>query len=307
MKLKTQVSTRQKTVLKQAAQLLAALLFIGILSTQVNNDKELTELENENPAHVQVQEDAQLSDQPMQAEIMEEQAVKAPMEDLTPKLENQEEQKMVQKPVQNTQVKKTLKKASPSSTLQTSSAVAYTEMKMELNDYSGKLQWASSFQRNIKSFVIEKSIDDEVYEEIGQVSGEGKGEFRNNNSYEFSDDELMYVQMPHVFYRIKQVGVNGDNGYSDVVAFDMGLPEGLYAQVERSPKNKLEIHYSAPQSGPVAYEILDAFGAVASSGELKGTFDSQSFLLETGTWNQGSYYLKLKAGKYSFMEAFVIE
>lgn len=304
MKLKNKLSPKQKTVFNKTPQILAAILFFGILSANFNFEEEVEEQSPSPTIETLGQEEANLNKQETETVLTE---VEAPaMETIeSEEFEAEKEEVQVNTMAKNSRQTQTL--ASQRSLATTSSSAAFAQMNMEVENYSGKLSWANSFQRNVKHFAIERSIDDEQYLEIGRIDGKGKGEFSKETFYEFKDTSLMYVQMPSVLYRIKQVGVDGDKNYSDVIEYDMGLPEGLYASVDINPQKELLIHYAATTSGKVAYKILNAVGEPVSQGEVQGEFDSKLLTLEAKQWKSGAYYLQLETEKHSFMEAFEID
>ena len=188
-----------------------------------------------------------------------------------------------------------------------SGSMKFTKMDMHVNNYGGKLEWAGNYQRNIKQFVIERSLDDEQYEQVGELAGEGEGEFKKELRYAFEDSSLMHVQMPRIYYRIKQVGTNGDFSYSDVVEHDFGLPVGLYASVDINSEQQAIIQYAADKTGPVKYKILDAVGNAVQQGELNADFTPQTLVLNINSWEKGVYYLNIDDEAHSLTQIFEFE
>ncbi|HET8855399.1 MAG TPA: T9SS type A sorting domain-containing protein, partial [Salinimicrobium sp.] len=79
-------------------------------------------------------------------------------------------------------------------------------------DKENVLTWGTASEKDNSHFEIEKSVDGETFERIGQVNG-------NGNSYEaitynFSDH---YLTSSQAYYRLKQVDFDGKFEYSKIV------------------------------------------------------------------------------------------
>ncbi|MEM6803122.1 MAG: hypothetical protein AAF696_17080, partial [Bacteroidota bacterium] len=135
----------------------------------------------------------------------------------------------------------------------------------------------------------------------------GEGEFEGQKNFEFNDQTLRFTQMPRVFYRVKHEGYDGNSGYSDVFEYDLGLPEGLYAEVKQEDQKEIRIHYSSYKSGQINYKILNTFGEKLVQGELEAEFDPRVLLVEIDAWEKGSYYLELSDETYSLTQVFELE
>ena len=286
-----------KTFLKRPSTYLMALLFLGILSSQFNINEDI-ELEK--------QEESILNDEALKIEETEALSAMEALEEVEEESKEAAEADEAFAVAKNLQANKAVKPDGIQSVNELSSAVAYKAVQVNVNDFAGELSWTSTFQKNIQSFVIERSMDDENYEKVGAIAGEGSGEFSRDISYSFQDTTLMFIQMPRVYYRIRQVGLDGKKGYGDVVEYDTGLEIGFYGSVTVGEENDLIIHYAADKSGPVRFEILNVFGESVHTGKLNAEYDPKSTQLDRGLFKKGTYYLKLSDDKNSFMQQFEV-
>ena len=277
-------------------------MFVGVLSTQFNVEQGFKVEENtaSNNQNTDFNDIDQILD-----------AAPVPKADAAALAENAELMSTVQqKSATSTKSQKSQETfqtesiASVQSVNKMSASMKYTKIEMNVSNHAGKLEWASSYQRNVKQFFIEKSLDDENFEVIGKLAGEGVGEFNKELEYSFEDSSLMHVQMPRIYYRIKQEGINGDHSYSDVIEHDFGLPVGLYASVLIKPDNQAVIQYAADKTGPVTYQVLDVLGNLVKEGQLQADFTPQSLVLDLNDWEKGTYYLSLDDETHSFMQNF---
>ena len=224
-KLRNRITPDFKTLIRRPSTYLMALLFIAMLSSpfNFNEDIEQTGIEATNEAMDQMQiDETEMAPAPEQEEVEEIEAEKA---------EEVEEKNQSLRTNTFSQNVASPKLESAQSVTDLSSAVAYKAVKLNVAKFSGELSWTSAFQKNIKHFEIERSMDDEHYEKIGSIAGEGLGEFNKDISYSFEDTSLMYIQIPRIYYRIRQVGLDGKKGYGDVIEFDTELEIGFYGNV----------------------------------------------------------------------------
>lgn len=190
------------------------------------------------------------------------------------------------------------------SPMSTTSMVQYASMEAVVEENKGKLIWKTMAQRHIKSFEIERSIDDDTYVSLGSIPAEGSGEHMQEKLYEFVDEKLAMVQMPRVYYRIKQIGFDGVDSYSDVMEHDFGLDLGLYARIEEKSSGQINILYAADKSGPITMKIFDVGGQVLEKRDLEADFDPQLLAIDATNLKEGNYFLQLEDGSTSVMEQF---
>ncbi|MEM6800042.1 MAG: hypothetical protein AAF696_01495 [Bacteroidota bacterium] len=190
---------------------------------------------------------------------------------------------------------------------QVSSAAKYGQLKAELKGTNGKVLWSTLFQRHIENFEIQRSIDDHSYETIGKVKGAGQGAHEREEVYEFLDKSLANVQMPRVYYRIKQIGFDGLEEVSEPMEYEFGLDLGLYSRIDKKEGGEVKLLYAADRSGPINMRILNVAGEVMSSQGLEADFDPQSLIVDASSWKSGKYFLQLQDESSSVMEQFIYE
>ena len=82
------------------------------------------------------------------------------------------------------------------------------------------LNWKTASEMNSEKFLIERSIDGKLFENIGMVAS--KGTTNNSSTYSYIDDKAI---KGYNYYRLKQLDFNGDFEYSEIrtVKFDLML------------------------------------------------------------------------------------
>jgi hypothetical protein len=90
--------------------------------------------------------------------------------------------------------------------------VKYSQFYGTSKDGNNLLTWATSSEVNNSHFEIERSADGETFEPIGRV--DAKGGSRSDVNYEFVDHSPF---MKANYYRLKQVDLDGQFSFSDIV------------------------------------------------------------------------------------------
>lgn len=82
------------------------------------------------------------------------------------------------------------------------------------------LNWETLSERDNDRFIVQRSVGDKVFEDIGEVKGAG---FSNEKlAYEFIDRDFLGGQLN--YYRLKQVDYNGEYEYSEIISVNTPLP-----------------------------------------------------------------------------------
>ncbi|MEA3447440.1 MAG: T9SS type A sorting domain-containing protein [Bacteroidota bacterium] len=73
------------------------------------------------------------------------------------------------------------------------------------------LSWTTASEINNEIFLVQRSVDGNVFETIGNVQGAGNS--NQLEKYDFADEK----PVPNAYYRLKQVDFNGDYKYSNII------------------------------------------------------------------------------------------
>ncbi len=161
------------------------------------------------------------------------------------------------------------------------------------------LKWSTASEVNNHGFEIEKSSDAENFHTIGFVSGAGTTTDKQNYTF---IDKLNFTPENVLYYRLKQVDLNGKYNYSSVISVDNNLPlEFALLQNYPNPFNpSTTITYSVANTTPVNLKLYDISGQevatlvneVKNPGIYKINFDAASLA-------SGVYLVRMIAGNYS--------
>ncbi|MEM6347834.1 MAG: hypothetical protein AAF927_28350 [Bacteroidota bacterium] len=190
----------------------------------------------------------------------------------------------------------------------TASAVQFMGVASSLNanGTAGLVKWSTAMEQNTQFFEIERSLDGDKFESLGKINAQGKGVHQQRNDYSFEDESLGMTQMPRVFYRVKQTGMDGKSVTTDMIEHDLNLDLGLYAAILKSENanEKIKIRYAGDQEGSMTLRIFKPSGEVLIEQTLKSDFTPQMVSVETAGWEAGPYFLQLANENTTVMEQF---
>ncbi|MFC0774104.1 Ig-like domain-containing protein [Terrimonas alba] len=171
--------------------------------------------------------------------------------------------------------------------------VSFTAM---LNGNDINLKWATSSEKNVSHFVIEKSIDGEIYSEAGIVFAAGNTNETKN--YSFSDKDIDAGKQAVIYYRLRSVDIDGKSELSYVRSIRFGKTEEQKISMAAYPNpviNELRITIPASwQNKKVSYEVYNNMGQVAFRNIASSA--GQTEALQLTKLSKGFYIIKVSCG-----------
>ncbi|MBN8701032.1 MAG: T9SS type A sorting domain-containing protein [Chitinophagales bacterium] len=138
--------------------------------------------------------------------------------------------------------------------------VTYTSFDAVVADKTVLLKWITAREMNNSHFVVERSFDKADFSTAGivldgfSVNGTGK-------SYQFKDNIADLQGKTVVYYRLKQVDVDGKFTYSNVLAVRLQSKTGVTMQVSPNPfTENLSMRFSATENGTAQIRIINSYG-----------------------------------------------
>jgi len=150
------------------------------------------------------------------------------------------------------------------------------------------LQWKISNEINNAYFSVEHSSDGINFKPIGRV--EGRGTVSTQQTYQFTDNNPVDGLN---FYRLKQVDIDGNFTYSNVVSINF---EGTAAAFKIFPNPAIDhVYISLPSSSATSFiNVYDLSGKKLLVQQVSGNTVSQS--LDVSTLAAGIYQVTLIQG-----------
>ncbi|MCB0597260.1 MAG: right-handed parallel beta-helix repeat-containing protein [Phaeodactylibacter sp.] len=173
---------------------------------------------------------------------------------------------------------------------QTAPAVQLAQFTAEKNEKRVYLRWATSLEKNMDYFEIERSDDGDEFFPIGQAKSEGDTD-GNNQSYSFTDEE---PPGRLTYYRLKQVEKSGRYSYSEWKLANIEEQKGVIKVFPNPFSDALNL--SLEQGA-----TMDKLWVISLDG--KRVFEKrirevvQTLQLDLSALPKGSYYLIVRSDR----------
>ena len=157
-----------------------------------------------------------------------------------------------------------------------------------------QLNWSSPNQDNIQDIAIEKSVDGEIFREIGMLR---KTDMENDGLYRFNDDARSASTMGAVFYRLRTRSMKGDIQYSSVKMVTLNKKEAFVkTEVSIDPVTGEQVFLTPLgwQQKQVSAEIYNGEGALVKKiSEAKAM---PQLIINMKDLSAGAYFVRFTCG-----------
>jgi len=177
---------------------------------------------------------------------------------------------------------------------------------VELNNFSVyvsgktvKLDWLTATETNNLRFDVQRKYDSIEWQTIGSLKGNGTT--TQTQHYSFSDD-LSNYSSSRIFYRLKQIDLDGSFSYSNEISVDNNIVSSF--ELEQNYPNPFnpstKIKFNIPMTEKVKIEVFNAVGNKVATllNEVKEA-GSHEIQLNADNWATGAYFYKILAGNFS--------
>lgn len=176
----------------------------------------------------------------------------------------------------------------------TSQLYAEVEYAIPLNaeehQIGNRLEWSTSTELNTHNFVIEKSIDGIQFENIGIL--EAAGMSGDQKSYRFLD---VGVNDEKIFYRLKQVDLDGAYDYSQTVLLNKELSnQFMVVSMSNTTFNKtFDLTLDIIIDSEISYTIYTLKGTKVKEGVQELTYGLNDLQFNLEDEKEGFYKIVL--------------
>lgn len=122
------------------------------------------------------------------------------------------------------------------------------------------LKWNTENEINNSHFVIERSFDGSNFKSISIVA-EGVVSGANSKNYMYKDNSSALADANTVFYRLKQLDLDGKYSYSNILVVRMQAVNDVKMQVSPNPfVENLNVRFTSTQNGTAQVQLLTING-----------------------------------------------
>ncbi len=145
-----------------------------------------------------------------------------------------------------------------------------------------KLNWEAANEKDLQSYIVERSVNGMDFIPAGQVFAANRGRYNYT-------DNISNVAGQEVYYRLKQVDKNGQYKYSYIFAIQVPL-NILFTVYPNPVSTNMMLHLSKPVSN-AALLVLDMAGRVHLIKKISNV--SGAVPVYVGKLSTGSYIVKM--------------
>lgn len=152
------------------------------------------------------------------------------------------------------------------------------------------LTWSTSFENESEVFIIEKSIDGIDFEEVGNVKAAGDSD--EIRSYNFLD---IMAKSPRIFYRLKQVDVDGAFSHTDIVTVNRQFENNfMVARMSAvATQGTFELTFDSFKDGEMSYTLASVRGEVVLEDKMLVVNGLNELNVDLTDQRSGSYKLTM--------------
>ncbi|MFT3678817.1 MAG: T9SS type A sorting domain-containing protein [Ferruginibacter sp.] len=168
-----------------------------------------------------------------------------------------------------------------------------------LNDKTALLTWKTSFEENIKTFIIERSFNGKDFSTYKTVAPRNL----SGSEYTLMDDALAGG---YNYYRLKVINLDGTIDYSYIVKinFTRGAPASWYISPNPSD-NSASVIYKSTTSKIIYVNMFDVAGRQVSSNSYKTVAGNNKINLLSEKLSKGTYIITVGSGENKETAVFI--
>lgn len=174
-----------------------------------------------------------------------------------------------------------------------------------INNNYIQVDWATSKERDLDYFEVERSVDDMNFETIGSQNAVGNSS--TQQSYTLDDKNVL--PNTNYYYRIKAINRDGSFEYThSVVASLKQTGENLEAvKIYPNPVKggAVTIDFTSVKERELNIVVYDAIGQLIQSKQTPVQEGFNQFALETTHWPSGVYFIHMVGRDFSIVKELV--
>ena len=172
----------------------------------------------------------------------------------------------------------------------------------EKKDADGYLTWATASEINNDHFDIERSIDGVTFSKVGVVAGHGNSS--QTISYDHTDPDIVALNVTVVYYRLKQVDIDGAVQYSNIAAVNLTKGADVFhvTSVYPNPFNDhFTVSFYTPAGQTIKVGVYSVTGALVSEESIQAVSGLNVYSISKLTGlASGFYTLNINAGLQNY-------
>ena len=167
-----------------------------------------------------------------------------------------------------------------------------------------ELSWHTSSETNQDLFVLERSVDGNIFEQIAELNALGSS--GQGANYQWTDNN------PYVgtsYYRLKQLDVFGNFTYSEQVEVSVGIAEKFYLKAFPNPIERsqgLQLNINQAKRGRIKISLTNMIGQEVLAKVFEISSGQEQLSMSIENLSAGTYMLSAQQYGYSERRRIVV-
>ncbi len=155
----------------------------------------------------------------------------------------------------------------------------------------GLLKWKTENENNTSSFIIERSLDGQQYSSTASVTAANTPGVHH---YDFTDVNIASLGVNAIYYRLKQVDIDGRYTYSNIVVLSINNHKPIVMVYPNPTREDLNLTITIGQNEKLNWRLVDHAGRVVKNGHYNLTAGSTAVKIDTRHLSAGIYMMQLQ-------------
>jgi hypothetical protein len=153
------------------------------------------------------------------------------------------------------------------------------------------LEWSTVFEKNSRTFIIEKSVNGIDFTNSGIIDAAGSSNL--DKSYRFLD---VGVNDDQLYYRLKQIDADGTSSYSEIILIEKQMSNQfmIVAMSNTVTNMTFDITIDALNTVDLAYTIKNKEGELISEDQQELYSGLNDIQLDLKDEKEGPYFVSLR-------------
>src|SRR5688572_5215656 len=164
------------------------------------------------------------------------------------------------------------------------------------------LTWETASEKNNSGFEVQVSTDGKHYEALAFVASRN-GNASNSQRYAYNHKTANKEGL--VYYRLKQVDLNGESEYYTAKVVDLGRIASSVNTFPNPFQNSFELNLSAPATATADILVVDMTGKTVYTAKQELTKGANTIKVELSNQPAGIYLLKAAASNQTYTNRLV--
>jgi hypothetical protein len=168
---------------------------------------------------------------------------------------------------------------------------AFGVLPLELKSFTGKtdgstnmLYWETLTERNVAWHVVERSLDNAKWAEVGRLEGQQQSD--GSKKYELADHQ----PLAKAYYRLRSVDLDGSEEVSDAILLTRkGAGFGIEAAYPSPTSSALTVQFTALREETVTIRLVDLMGLTVLEQQFEAADGINEVPLQIAALQAGMY------------------